>query len=83
MPSDTEIERRNRALIAFTLLTGARDSAIASMKLKHVDLIANSVSQDAREVNTKFSKTFTTFFFPVGDEILSIVSANRCSGSVG
>jgi integrase len=37
-PTDTQIERRNRALIAFTLLTGARDSAIASMKLKHVDL---------------------------------------------
>ena len=74
MPIGTEIERRNRALIAFTLLTGARDSAIASMKLKHVDLIANSVDQDAREVNTKFSKTFTTFFFPVGDEIRGIVA---------
>ena len=34
MPADAEIDRRNRALIAFTLLTGARDSAIASMKLK-------------------------------------------------
>ena len=74
MPTGTEIERRNRALIAFTLLTGARDSAIASMKLKHVDLIANSINQDAREVNTKFSKTFTTFFFPVGDEIRRIVA---------
>ncbi len=74
MPSDTEIERRNRALIAFTLLTGARDNAIASMKLKHVDLTANSVNQDAREVNTKFSKTFNTFFFPVGDEIRRIVT---------
>lgn len=31
------IELRDRALIAFTLLTGARDRAIASMKLKHVD----------------------------------------------
>jgi integrase len=74
MPANTEIERRNRALIAFTLLTGARDRAIASMKLKHVDLTANSVTQDAREVNTKFSKTFTTFFFPVGDEIRGIVA---------
>jgi integrase len=74
MPASTEIERRNRALIAFTLLTGARDSAVASMKLKHVDLTANSVNQDAREVNTKFSKTFTTFFFPVGDEIREIVA---------
>ncbi len=75
MPANTEIERRNRALIAFTLLTGARDRAIASMKLKHVDLSANSITQDAREVNTKFSKTFTTFFFPVGDEIRGMVAA--------
>ncbi len=74
MPTATEIERRNRALMAFTLLTGARDSAIASMKLKHVDLIANRVNQDAREVKTKFSKTFNTFFFPVGDEVRGIVA---------
>jgi len=73
MPKGTDIERRNRALLAFTLLTGARDSAIASMKLKHVDLVAGSVFQDAREVLTKFSKTFTTFFFPVGDEIRKII----------
>lgn len=73
MPNNTAIERRNRALISFTLLTGARDSAIASMKLKHVDIAGNSVFQDAREVNTKFSKTFTTFFFPVGDQIQQIV----------
>ena len=69
MPSATEIEQRDRAVIAFTLLTGARDGAIASMKLKHVDLAASSVFQDARDVKTKFSKTFTTYFFPVGDDV--------------
>ncbi len=74
MPANTEIERRNRALIAFTLLTGARDRAIASMKLKHVDLTEGCVHQDARDVRTKFSKTFTTFFFPVGDEIRRIMA---------
>ena len=73
MPSATAIERRNRALLAFALLTGARDSALASMKLKHVDLVAGSVFQDAREVKTKFSKTFTTYFFPVGPEVRQIV----------
>lgn len=72
MPVTTDIERRNRALIAFTLLTGVRDSAIASLKLKHIDLISNSVFQDARDVKTKFSKTFTSYFFPVGDEIKEI-----------
>lgn len=74
MPTNTDIARRNRALIAFTLLTGARDSAIASIKLKHIDLIAGCVHQDAREVKTKFSKTFTTYFFPVGSEINQIVA---------
>ena len=73
MPANTDIERRNRALFAFTILTGARDSAIASMKLKHVDLLANCVNQDARDVKTKFRKSFTTTFFPVGDEIRGIV----------
>ena len=34
MPSLTAIERRNRALVAFILLTGARDGAVASLKLK-------------------------------------------------
>lgn len=74
MPTGNDIERRNRALLAFTLLTGARDSAIASMKVKHVDLTEGRVYQDAREVKTKFSKTFTTYFFPVGDEIREIVA---------
>jgi integrase len=74
MPSGNEIERRNCALVAFTLLTGARDSAIASMKLKHVDMVENCVHQDAREVKTKFSKTFTSYFFPVGDGIQEIVA---------
>ena len=74
MPTGSDIELRNRALVAFTLLTGARDSAIASMKLKHVDLVTDSVNQDAREVKTKFSKTFGTFFFQVGDDIRGIVA---------
>ena len=74
MPAATEIERRNRAVVAFTLLTGARDSATASMKLKHVDLVHQKVFQDARDVNTKYSKSFTTYFFPVGGDVSQILS---------
>jgi integrase len=44
------------------------------MKLKHVDLKEGCVHQDAREVKTKFSKTFTTYFFPVGEEVQQIVA---------
>jgi integrase/recombinase XerD len=74
MPSVTDLEKRNRALMAFTILTGARDTAITSFKIKHVDLIIGSVFQDAREVKTKFSKTFTTYFFPVGELPIQILS---------
>jgi integrase len=73
MPNKTDIEQRNRALISFTLLTGARDSAIASAKLSHINLEESSFFQDAREVKTKFSKSFSTFFFPVGDDLKQIV----------
>ena len=73
MPAQSDIEKRDRALIAFTLLTGARDGATASFKLKHIDLIVSKIEQDAREVRTKSSKTFTTCFFPVGDSVRQIV----------
>lgn len=73
MPMSSGVEKRNRALIAFTLLTGIRDAATASLKIKHVDFEENKVFQDAREVNTKASKTITTWFFPVGDEVRQIV----------
>jgi integrase len=73
MPATTDIQRRDRALIAFTILTGARDSAIASFKLRHVDVAEGKIDQDAREVHTKFSKSFITTFFPVGDDIRAVV----------
>jgi integrase len=74
MPATTEIEQRDRSLIAFTLLTGARDGATASIKLKHIDLEQGFIDQDARQVNTKFSKSSATWFFPVGDGIRQVVA---------
>lgn len=74
MPATTDIERRNRALIAFTILTGARDGAIASFKLRHIDIVEGKIDQDARDVQTKFSKSFVSTFFPVGDYIRTVVA---------
>jgi integrase/recombinase XerD len=62
MPAGTDIERRNRALIAFTWLTGVRDGALASLRVKHVNLDQACVYQDPREVRTKNSKAQTTTF---------------------
>lgn len=75
MATDTVLERRDRALIAFAGTTGARVSALASFLLRHVDLEGGFVEQDARTVHTKFAKTFRTYFMPVVDGALEIVSA--------
>ncbi|WP_165798893.1 hypothetical protein [Shimia abyssi] len=36
-----------------------------SLRLKHINLVDQTVFQDGREVNTKNSKSFMTVFFPV------------------
>jgi hypothetical protein len=56
------------------ILTGARDGALPSFRLKHIDISAQTLFQDAREVRTKGRKTFTSIFFPVGPEPREIVS---------
>jgi integrase len=73
MPAASDIGKRNRALIAFTIVSGARDDAIASMLIRHVDPINRTVFHDAREVRSKNRKTFTSIFFPVSQDLESIV----------
>jgi integrase len=65
LPEGDEVERRNKAIFAFLMLTGARDGAAASLRLKHIDLVEGWVFQDGREVRTKNGKTIETWFFPV------------------
>ena len=74
MPAATALERRDRALIAFAMLTGGRISALASFRLGHVNLVGGFVEQDARTVRTKAAKTFRTYFMPVDEDALAIVA---------
>lgn len=75
MPEGHESERRDKALFAFLMLTGARIGAVASLKLKHVDLEECYLRQDAREVATKAAKDIHTWFFPVDPEYLNCFEA--------
>ena len=72
MPGATILQRRDRALIALTMLTGARVGALTSFRLGDVDPTQGFVDQDARHVRTKFAKTFRTWFMPVSDRALEI-----------
>jgi len=73
MPHTTEMQKRDRAVVAFTILTGARDSATISFRLKHLDTEKGILKQYPDEVKTKFSKTIITGFFPVGKDFKEIV----------
>lgn len=77
MLTATVIDRRNRALVAFTILTGIRDRAMVSLTLGHVDTTRTPpvVRQDPNNVDTKFAKAIVTYFFPVGDDLAAIVTA--------
>ena len=73
-PATSPVECRDRALIACAILTGARDGALRSLRLKHVNLRERRIDQDAREVATKNAKTFSAWFFPVGGDALTILT---------
>ncbi|GGD13108.1 tyrosine-type recombinase/integrase [Aquisalinus flavus] len=73
-PAANAVERRDRALLAFAILTGMRDAAMASLPLGNVSIEQREVFQDARLVKTKASKTMRTAFFPVGEDLVAIVA---------
>ena len=72
MPASTDVELRNRALLACLLLTGIRIEALTTLKLKHLRADQLGINQDAREVKTKGRRSFPTFFIPVGDDIFEM-----------
>ena len=57
------------------MLTGARVGAVASLRLKHIDLFNGKVFQDPREVNTKAAKYIDTVFMPVDPAYLECFTA--------
>ena len=73
MPTTTAIEKRNRALMAFTALTMIRVGALASLKLKHIDLKNGLIKQNPREVKTKNRKAIYSHILPFCDEFEEII----------
>lgn len=65
LPETTQVDRRDKALFAFLMLTGARAGAVASLRLGHVDLVEGHIFQEARAARTKAGKSIDTWFFPI------------------
>jgi integrase len=68
------LECRDRAIVAFLILSGARDGSIPSFKLRHLDLDERTIFHDARTVKTKGAKTFVSVLFPVGDRFITVLT---------
>lgn len=69
MPAGTVLERRDRAVFALIMLTGARDDAVASLRLRNVDLTRSLLVQDPASVRTKASKLIESVFLPLGESV--------------
>lgn len=59
---ETDVQKRDRAIIAFTALTGIRDDALVTMKIKNVDIEKREIWQNPRNVRTKNRKSIITYF---------------------
>jgi len=75
MPTGSAVELRNRALLSCLLLTGSRVKALTDLKLKHILPGCMGISFDAREVETKGSKTFVTYFYRLADDVQAMIAA--------
>lgn len=70
----TEIDQRDRALVAFLLLSGMRDRAVATLPLGCLDRHKLEVHQYSSEgVETKFGKSFISYLFRFDETLLSYI----------
>jgi integrase len=74
MPAGTDIEKRDRALMACMAMTGIRVGAVISLRLRHIRADRLGIDQDARDMNVKFAKSFTSIFFPIAPDVLAMLT---------
>lgn len=73
-PVENEIDQRDRALIAFTALSGMRDLAIVSLPLGCFNPDKLLIEQDpSKGVKTKFSKIIYTTLFKFDTQLINYV----------
>jgi len=71
---ENEIDQRDRALIAFLLLSGMRDKAICTLPLGCFDRKSLEINQDSKlGVETKFGRTYVSILFRFDEELVKHV----------
>lgn len=77
MPQDTEIERRNKAMLSLFLLTTPRVSSLMHARVGRIKYFRDydiwAFIQDPRVQNTKYSTSITSFFIGRSEDIIQNV----------
>lgn len=63
MPAGSDVERRDRALMALLLLSGMRDAAVIGLKLRHISIERRHVFQDPRDEH-EVQQGYRNLLFP-------------------
>jgi integrase/Zn ribbon nucleic-acid-binding protein len=64
LPCRTLKDRRDRAIFAMAFVAGLRESALITLRVRHVDIVRKRVHHDARDLNAKNGKSFEIDWFP-------------------
>lgn len=75
MPTASITDRRNHAAMALLALTGIRDGALISLKLKHLNEAEGRILQNPKEVATKNAKRIDTFLIEVAPDLKNVLVA--------
>ncbi|MEL7300864.1 MAG: tyrosine-type recombinase/integrase [Pseudomonadota bacterium] len=75
MPKHTVLDLRARAMFALSFLAALRADTLTSLRIKHVDVNARTVLQDASVSRTKNGKSLVIKWFPIpprfADEVVA------------
>lgn len=63
MPSKTLINRRDRAIFALAYIGAVRESALITLRLRHIDVAGRSIEHNGRELRAKNGKSFRIRWF--------------------
>jgi integrase len=75
LPGKTEVELRNKCLVAFTYCTGIRDNAIRTLPFGAVNIDKMFVEQNPRKgTKVKLSKIIYSKIFPFEQSLINVIS---------
>jgi site-specific recombinase XerC len=64
LPETRLIDRRDRAIFAMAFIAGLRESALISLRMRHVDVTQRKVFHDGQTLRAKNGKSFVIDWFP-------------------